>query len=497
MAENFTPSPVSTFTNDTSAVNVVNNNFTAIATAFTDVLSRGGVSPNQMNSPLDMNNNQIINLPPPSSPSSPARLSDVTGELGSITVPPTGTSGAVVGFLNGNNTYSGTSLFTGAVTINMGSGNTTQGFTYNQNVAGSQSGGLTLPSNINTYGVFQILVPSDSVARPTTGSNKFAIQVMQHGYGGPTMTGGRNTFEVNSYLTATSNSSNNDRNYQATNFEWYSNVNDNGTGTTLVTAAGAGFSIGGAAILAPGATNWLNVTFMEANVAVATGASVAVKTLLQLASLPQDQVHGSVIDAMIWCQNQSGAIGWQNGILFGGNGSVPITTTGQIIAVAGNSTVTNGINLNGWTFTNSSITAPGFAVSGIGQVIVTNGSSPQFAANTQSGQYTGYGFQNVGSNKANIAWDNVNNYLVATIQSSTNGSFVFNNFTGTALVIRPDGTPKFGSATNTGPFTANGAGAAVTFGATTPAAITTPGSVYKWFTVQDNLGNTVYIPCWH
>jgi len=48
MAENYTPNPVTTFVNDTTAANTVNNNFTAISTAFTDVLSRSGVSPNQM-----------------------------------------------------------------------------------------------------------------------------------------------------------------------------------------------------------------------------------------------------------------------------------------------------------------------------------------------------------------------------------------------------------------------------------------------------------------
>src|SRR5262245_2905480 len=90
MAETFTPSPVTTFTNDTTAVNTVNNNFTAISTAFTDVLSRGGTSPNQMNSTLDMNSNQIINLSAPQTVNSPARLVDVVTNP-TITVPSSGT----------------------------------------------------------------------------------------------------------------------------------------------------------------------------------------------------------------------------------------------------------------------------------------------------------------------------------------------------------------------------------------------------------------------
>lgn len=116
MAENIVLNSVATFQNDTTAVNIVNGNNTTITNAFVDCLSRSGTSPNQMQNNLDMNNNQILNLPPPGSINSPARLVDVVSNP-TITVPATGTSGAVVGFLNGNNTYSGTSTFTNTVTI--------------------------------------------------------------------------------------------------------------------------------------------------------------------------------------------------------------------------------------------------------------------------------------------------------------------------------------------------------------------------------------------
>ena len=46
-------------------------------------------------------------------------------------------------------------------------------------------------------------------------------------------------------------------------------------------------------------------------------------------------------------------------------------------------------------------------------------------------------------------------------------------------------------------FAANGTGAAVTLGATAPAAITTPGSFFIWLTVQDRPENTTYVPSWH
>lgn len=113
MAENITLNSISTFTNDTTAVNTYQSNNAVIVNAFSDVLSRSGVTPNQMGSTLDMNNNQIINLPPPTTTNSPARLIDVVSNP-SLTIPNTGTSGHVVPFLDGTNTWSNPQTFSAA-----------------------------------------------------------------------------------------------------------------------------------------------------------------------------------------------------------------------------------------------------------------------------------------------------------------------------------------------------------------------------------------------
>src|SRR6266446_6183023 len=130
MAENINLNNVATFQNDTSAVNTVNNNNAAITTAFTDVLSRSGVGPNQMSSALDMNGNQIINLPFPSTLNSPARLADVTSAQ-NITIinATTGTSGHTVPFLDGTNTWSAPQ------TITLSSLGTGTGLTLNETVS--------------------------------------------------------------------------------------------------------------------------------------------------------------------------------------------------------------------------------------------------------------------------------------------------------------------------------------------------------------------------
>src|SRR5258708_27272604 len=113
MAETPVLSPVVSFVNDASAVTTVNANSILITTAFADCLSLAGTTPNAMLSNLDMNNFQIINLPAPSTLNSPVRIVDALNP--SVTVPPVGTSGHTVPFLDGINTWSdiGNNTFNG------------------------------------------------------------------------------------------------------------------------------------------------------------------------------------------------------------------------------------------------------------------------------------------------------------------------------------------------------------------------------------------------
>jgi hypothetical protein len=110
-----TLSNISDLTQSTTAQTTINTNSSTVQTAFDNTLSRDGTSPNQMSAALDMNNNQIINLPAPSTTNSPARLIDVTSNP-TIVIPGTGTSGHVVPFLDGNNTFSGAVTFTQPIT---------------------------------------------------------------------------------------------------------------------------------------------------------------------------------------------------------------------------------------------------------------------------------------------------------------------------------------------------------------------------------------------
>lgn len=64
-----------------TALAALNANFTAIATAIENTLSRDGTSPNTMTANLDINNNRIVHLPLPTQSSEPARLTDIDSAL--------------------------------------------------------------------------------------------------------------------------------------------------------------------------------------------------------------------------------------------------------------------------------------------------------------------------------------------------------------------------------------------------------------------------------
>lgn len=60
-----TTSDLASLANETTAIDTINNNFTAVETALENTISRDGTSPNTMSAPLDMNSQRVINLAAP------------------------------------------------------------------------------------------------------------------------------------------------------------------------------------------------------------------------------------------------------------------------------------------------------------------------------------------------------------------------------------------------------------------------------------------------
>jgi hypothetical protein len=91
---------VDSLLNETTAEAAINGNSDLIEAAIENTLSRDGTPPNGMESNLDMNSHQIINLPAPATVNSPLRLQelvDFTGTGTISTLPAGGTTSQVLG----------------------------------------------------------------------------------------------------------------------------------------------------------------------------------------------------------------------------------------------------------------------------------------------------------------------------------------------------------------------------------------------------------------
>lgn len=191
-----------------------------------------------------------------------------------------------------------------------------------------------------------------------------------HHYGGSAINGGRQGAAVYTYLESPTNATNTNRNYVAVYAASRAVSGDGGTSTTPGSGAkGAIFGINPTGIAEGGATNLLEVSGGEVNIACQTGCSVGYKALWTLVARSDDKVQGAVYDTMLSCSNQTGAVGFNDGILFGAmNGAWPLTSGATIMRTMNSSTVTNGIDLSNTTFTGSAFKSNLFSISPTGAV---------------------------------------------------------------------------------------------------------------------------------
>lgn len=535
MAENIVLNNVTTFTNDTTAVNTVNGNNTTITTAFTDCLSRSGVSPNQMISTLDMNNNQIINLPPPSTINSPARLIDVTA-AGSITINTalTGTSGHVVPFLDGNNTWSGVNLFNPPTGLNIA-------YLATANLTGTTTSGF-VASGID--------INSDNINGGTANS-VIGFQVNQV-FGGAAATGARYAVTAQVQLNApTSTSNTSGRFYSGLLGQGIANTGDGGTSPTLSsTSQGQIFGIIGQGILGPSATSLQLVSGGTFQTSISATGSVWGKSIATFQGQTSDAAAGSGFNTMLWLNNQNTAsVKWINGILidnWGGLGAFPLSTAATIFKVGAGS-VTAGIDLGSVTFSGAAFASPGFSVGSAGviftgaagvsngQVIYSGTTSGSINTNvtatssqlnmTSTTNSTILGIGNIGTSAGSITLAGLTSGSAQITVSATGGTISISNqlnvggsVNSGAVGVTSGTIGLFGSTSGstslsvdaTGNFQITGGGAGLlkigaagsfTANGTVATSVTSLGptgastTVVKWLTITDNTGATRYIPC--
>lgn len=157
-----TLSDVGSLIDATTAKTTINANSAVIETAFDNTLSRNGTAPNAMAADLDMNSNQVINLPAATLDTEPVRkvefdaaINNLTG--GSLTIASQGVVVSLPAFGVTTRTITGTS---GEVTVTNGSG-----------VGGNPT--VSLPSSITLTGK-TIVDPTISHVDDLTKKLKFA-----------------------------------------------------------------------------------------------------------------------------------------------------------------------------------------------------------------------------------------------------------------------------------------------------------------------------------
>lgn len=194
---------------------------------------------------------------------------------------------------------------------------------------------------------------------------------------GSSNTGGCQALFGSFQMNQPTSSSNANRNYVGVTGFGSAYSSDNGTGLTVETAKGGLFGVSAAAYLQSGAVNWLGASGIEANVFSQPNSSYAYASG---ASLVSGLNHSAaIVDAACWIGAQTG-VGWQYGVLFTNrNGVDPVgsytTLLGSQWTTGGARQIANGVDLRGFTVSDSAFAAKNFKVDGNGNIQITGVSS--------------------------------------------------------------------------------------------------------------------------
>lgn len=411
-----TLSPIADLTQSTTAAATINSNFSTIQTAFDNTLSRDGTIPDQMLSNLDMNGNQIINLPNPISANSALRLADLNSFIGGgtiNTIPAGGTTGQAL-VKTSNTDYqvgwsTAASLALAGITITPTASTANQAILSNQFVAGSSLVSNSIAASVGSFDLNQIIINSDtaSLANPAGLINGFSVL---HNFGGSTVTGGRQAFYAQANLAAMDSPSNPSPDWVAGTFWSQTAINNGGTGVTAGTSRGGVWALNPVVVAYTGATNYNQIVGVEVNTTMQTGTSAYYKAGISITQNAGDKVGGSVFDAGLNFTNAVGAIGWSYGIAFSnGNGQQPIASTGTLIGTIGSSTIQNGIDFSSYTFNNYVLNSRNASITGLGAFIsatIGGGTASNFYASSTA---PSLGFKDTAGGTDQKVWDIIAN----------------------------------------------------------------------------------------
>lgn len=243
--------------------------------------------------------------------------------------------------------------------------------------------------------------------------------LVNHNFGGTAAIGQRSAGIFNLVQTTTTGNTAAGVSYGALAAYGNATANDNGTDTTQANSRGQMETVNFIAHLGPSATNWHVVQGGEVDMNLEVGSSVYEKTGWQIVELATDAVQGSVLDAALAITNAPGAVGWLNGLQFGGaQGVMPIASTGTAISCPSPcGTMATGIDFSHATFSTAFLAGPSFSVDGSGTI--TSGLN-----GTAGGQLKLRGSTSGG----------------ATLTTGTTGALNLNNGTGNQSITFTDGS---------------------------------------------------------
>lgn len=232
------------------------------------------------------------------------------------------------------------------------------------------NGSLTGSVSTNNYAAVDFISATDNVA--ATGI-LYVLKVNENA-GGVALTGNRSSFGAIENVTAATGNAANAGFYGAGTFVGQATSADGGT--SFGSPGGHLFGINPNVRLTNGATFWDQLIGQENDIAIQTGASANDVIGEQIVQTNLSAVQANRFSAAYELSDQTGAVGFQYGLLFGAyEGYWPMTSTGTMIgcyahANTGSCGTTGiGIDFSNVTLSSYFLKSTGFTVDGSGNLV--------------------------------------------------------------------------------------------------------------------------------
>ena len=291
-----------------------------------------------------------------------APIGNVVSSSGAFTA----LSASGVTTLNNNENLSGT------LTVTPTPSSLSKAFSTTQSISGASSVNCTTTS-LFVFPCANLFYISSEGVDASSPNNVFNEWQYVANFGGSTLKGGRQLFNVIGTFTGASNAGNTNPSYVAFVSEMATNSSDGGTAPTIANGRGSFFGSNPITVADSGAQNLFGLTAEEVN-ALCFNCSTAIRW--GLSSVGGGNTQAAVNDAALHVGAIQSGSSWHQALnLSNDNGVAPLDTAGCVICTdATANTIATGIDLSTYTISGNFLKGPnGFMVSGAGLVTTANG----------------------------------------------------------------------------------------------------------------------------